>query len=329
MAGRSPNLARASCDVVAQPSCDLSDRQPGSQAPHSNPSASRAPRSSSNTNAGEACFRLRPSVNDAMDFSLDILALLTAAAFFAGIIDSMAGGGGLLTLPALLAAGVPPVNALATNKLQGALGTGGAFLAFLRKGHVDVRRYAWPAVGAFLGSVAGTIVVQISNPSLLAGLVPALLILIAIYFLIAPPMNDADQPARISDPVLTLLATGIGFYDGFFGPGTGSFFTTTLVALGGLGLVRAIATTKLLNFCTNVASLLAMAAGGKVLWLLGLTMAVANVVGNQVGANLAMRYGGRGVRPLLVIISLALTMKLLSDPENPARRLAESIWDAL
>jgi len=255
-----------------------------------------------------------------MQLTFETLAFLAAIAFLAGTIDALAGGGGLLTLPALMAAGIPPVQALATNKLQSTLGTGGAFLAFYRAGHVDLRRFALPVAGAFLGSTAGTITVQFVNSSFLTGLVPVLLVLIALYFLFAPSLGEADRRARLGVFGLTLLITIIGFYDGFFGPGTGSFFTTVLVVMGGLGLVRAIANTKLLNFSTNVASLLAMAVGGHVLWTLGLIMACANILGNQLGARLAMHYGGKGVRPLLVIMSVALTAKLLSDPANPLRQ---------
>ena len=249
----------------------------------------------------------------------ELIALLALVAFVAGFIDALAGGGGLLTLPALLAAGVPPVSALATNKLQGTFGTGGAFLAFARAGHVDFRRFARPALLALIGAAAGATVVQRVDPSFLAGFVPVLLIAMALYFLLAPAMSAVDRHARIGTGGLLLVIGAIGFYDGFFGPGTGSFLTTALVALGGLGLVRAIAHAKFLNFVTNLASVIVLIAGGKVLWLLGGAMAVASVAGNQAGAHVAMRYGGRGVRPLLVLMSLALTVKLLSDPANPLR----------
>ena len=255
-----------------------------------------------------------------MQITLETMSFLAATAFVAGLIDSMAGGGGLLTVPALLASGVPPVQALATNKVQSAFGTGGAFLAFLRKGHVDLKAFGVPAAGAFVGSGAGTILVQVIDSSFLAGLVPILLVLIGIYFLLAPNMQDADRKARLGRVGLTLLCAVIGFYDGFFGPGTGSFFTTVLVVLGGLGLVRAIGNTKLLNFCTNAASVIAMVIGGHVLWLIALVMACTNIVGAQIGARLAMRYNGRGVRPLLVVMSFALTFKLLADPANPLRQ---------
>lgn len=252
-----------------------------------------------------------------MQLTVDAILFLVAIAFVAGAIDALAGGGGLLTIPALMAAGVPPVAALATNKLQSTIGTSSAFLTFLRAGKVDLRLFLIPAAGAFIGSVAGATAVQYIDPSLLSAFVPVLLVAMGLYFLLAPPMSEVDRHARMGRLGLTAVTTGIGFYDGFFGPGTGSFLTTALVALGGLGLVRAIANTKFINLATNVAGLSAMIVGGKVLWLLGFGMAAANVAGNQVGARLAIRFGGRGVRPLLVVMSFALTVKLLADPRNP------------
>jgi uncharacterized membrane protein YfcA len=256
-----------------------------------------------------------------MDFGLDIIALLAAVAFVAGFIDALAGGGGLLTIPALMAAGISPVSAIATNKLQGTFGTGSAFLAFARKGHIDFQRFRWPAIGAMIGAGIGSYVLQIIDSGFLAGFIPVLLVAMAIYFLAAPQMTDVDRHSRLGQAGLCAIVAMIGFYDGFFGPGTGSFFTTALVALGGLGLVRAIAHTKFLNFCTNMMSLLVMIAGGKVVWIIGLPMALASILGNQAGAHTAMRFGGRGVRPVLVVMSLALTVKLLSDPANPLRAM--------
>lgn len=256
-----------------------------------------------------------------MDLTIEAISFLIAVAFVAGGIDALAGGGGLLTIPALMTVGVPPVAALATNKLQSTIGTGSAVLTFLRAGRIDVRAFAIPALGAFIGSVLGATAVQHVNPSFLTAFVPLLLIAMGLYFLFAPPMSEVDRHARLGRAGLTAVCTGIGFYDGFFGPGTGSFLTTALVALAGLGLVRAIANTKFINLATNIAGLLAMITGGHVLWVLGLSMAAANVAGNQVGAWLAIRFGGRGVRPLLVVMSFALTVRLLADPANPLWRM--------
>lgn len=258
-----------------------------------------------------------------MHLTTDIYLLMMLVAFVAGSIDALAGGGGLLTIPALMACGVPPVAALATNKLQSSLGTASAFLTFWRAGRVDLRRFLLPAAAAFVGSIVGATVVQRINPAFLAAFVPVLLIAMCLYFLLAPPMTEVDRHPRLARAGMTVVMTVLGFYDGFFGPGTGSFMTTALVALGGLGLVQAIANTKFLNLATNVAGLVAMIAGGKLLWMLGLAMAIANVAGNQLGARLAMRYGGRGVRPLIVLMSAALTIKLLAEPTNPVWRLVE------
>lgn len=252
-----------------------------------------------------------------MDLGFDLLAALMAAAFFAGMIDAIAGGGGLITIPALLAAGVPPVAAIATNKLQSTLGTGGAVLAFARGGHIDLRRFALPVAASFTGSALGAFLLTRVDAGFLAALLPALLIAMALYYCFAPRMSDADRHSRAGPLALAGVAMAIGGYDGFFGPGTGSFFTTALVAVFGIGLIRAVAHAKLLNLASNVAGLAVLVAGGHVLWLTGLVMAVGSMAGGQVGAHFAMRFGAGVARPLLIVSSLALTARLLADPANP------------
>lgn len=252
-----------------------------------------------------------------MELAPDLILLVLAAAFLAGIIDAVSGGGGLLTLPALLACGMPPVVALATNKLQSSFGTAGTVYAYMRRGHVDLRRMALPAVASFLGSAGGALAVMAINPGFLRGLLPILLIAIAVYVMVAPRMREVDRHSRAGPAWLIVMACAIGAYDGFFGPGAGSFFTLALVTIFGFGIIRAVAQTKLLNLASNVAALGVMAAGGHVLWGIGLAMAAVNVVGGQIGARLVMRFGGAVVRPVLIIVSLALTARLLADPGNP------------
>lgn len=252
-----------------------------------------------------------------MIVSPETLAFLAAVAVVAGCIDAMAGGGGLLALPALLAVGVPPVPALATNKLQSCFGTLGACIAYARAGHMNLRAFRWPILAAFVGSVGGAWLVQRVSPSILAGLMPALLIGIAAYFTFSPRLSDIDRRARVGMAVLTLSVGVVGFYDGFFGPGAGAFYATVYLALGGLSLLRATAQTKAANFASNVAALATMMAGGHVLWIAGLAMAVGSVTGSQIGARLAMRFGSRLIKPMLIIMSLALTAKMLVDPQNP------------
>lgn len=256
-----------------------------------------------------------------MILSPETLAFLIAAALVAGCIDAMAGGGGLIALPALLAAGVPPVPAVATNKLQSSLGTFGACIAYARAGHMDLKAYRWPILAAFVGSIGGAWLVQRINPGVLAGLMPALLIALALYFTFSPKVSEMDRRSRVGIVLLSLLIGVIGFYDGFFGPGAGAFYTAIFVALGGLGLVRATAQTKAANFASNIAGLMTMIIGGHVIWIAGLAMAVGSITGGQIGSHLAMRFGSKLIRPLLIIMSLGLTAKMLLDPKNPVHAL--------
>lgn len=256
-----------------------------------------------------------------MELGIDIIALLMGVAFLAGTIDAIAGGGGLLTIPALLAAGLPPVAAIATNKLQSSFGTGGAVVAFWRKGHVDLRRFAWPALASFTGSALGAWILTRIDSKVLAGLIPVLLIAMAAYYIFSPRMTDEDRHVRAGRGLLLVFAALIGCYDGFFGPGTGSFFTTGLVAVFGLGLTRAVAHTKLLNFASNLAGLAVLIVSGQVVWVLGFAMAVASLAGGQIGAHLAIRFGAGAVRPLLIVMCLGLTARLLADPTNPLTAL--------
>ena len=262
-----------------------------------------------------------------MELGFDLLAFLMAAAFIAGMIDAVAGGGGLITIPALLAAGVPPVAAIATNKLQSAFGTGGAALAYARKGHVDLRRFAGPIAASFLGSARGAFLLTRIDSTFLEGLLPALLVAMAVYFLLAPRMSEMDRHSRAGPVLLVAVAFAIGCYDGFFGPGTGSFFTLALVAMFGLGLIRAVAHTKLLNLASNLAGLGVLVVGGHVLWVAGFVMAVGSVAGGQVGAHMAIRFGANAARPLLIVMSLALTAKLLAEPGNPLTAMVLSWLD--
>lgn len=252
-----------------------------------------------------------------MEPAVELIVLLVGAAFFAGMIDAIAGGGGLITIPALLAAGVSPVAAIATNKLQSTIGTAGAVIAYGRRGHVDFRRFALPTLASFAGSGLGAFILTRVDSGFLSALLPALLVAMAAYYMLAPKMTDADRAAQAGPLALAGVVMGIGCYDGFFGPGTGSFFTTALVAIFGLGMIRAVAHAKLLNLASNVSALIVLVLGGHVLWLTGLAMALGNAAGAQAGAYFAMRFGAGIARPLLIISSLALTAKLLADPTNP------------
>ena len=249
----------------------------------------------------------------------EIIALLFFAAVAAGFVDAIGGGGGLITLPALLAAGVGPVAAIATNKTQGSFGTASATWAFWRKGHIDFRLLKWPLIATLVGAALGAGTVLLVDTKWLMVLLPVLLVAIAFYFLIGPRASDEDVHARLTPFAFGTVAGGIGFYDVFFGPGTGSFFILALVTLLGMGLTRATAHTKALNFTSNAVSLVIFAIGGHVLWIVGLIMAAGQVIGGWAGSHAAMHFGPKIIRPLLVIVCLAMVVKLLADPANPLR----------
>ena len=240
-----------------------------------------------------------------------VYAALTGVALVTGFIDAIAGGGGLIMMPALLSVGVPPVNALATNKLQSMFGTATACFNYWRKGLVDWRANMLTIALVAIGAGGGALMVQSIDTRALSLIIPLLLMAVAIYVIASPRMSDEDAHQRISASGYSAVGGAIGAYDGFFGPGAGSFYTTSLVALRGLGLTRATALTKLFNLTSNVASVILFAIGGKMFWLLGLCMAAGAMAGGWIGSHTAMRFGARLIRPLLVILSLALTGRLL------------------
>ena len=236
---------------------------------------------------------------------------LTAIAVLTGFIDAIAGGGGLLMMPALLFAGLSPLQALATNKLQSMFGTGTALRTYARTGRIEWRPNRLGIVLVFLGAVAGASIVQAIETRLLNLIIPALLVVAAMYVLLSPRMTDEEAHQRLSSNGYAPVGGAIGLYDGFFGPGAGTFYTTSLVALRGYGLTKATAMTKLFNFASNVASVILFALGGHMLWLLGLCMAGGAMLGGWVGSHTAIRFGARLIRPLLVAISLGMTARLL------------------
>jgi uncharacterized membrane protein YfcA len=238
--------------------------------------------------------------------------LLLLVGATAGFVDAIAGGGGLLALPTLLSLGLSPAHALATNKLQGSFGTASAGLHFVREGHVDLRRLVPAIAFTFAGAAAGSLSVQFADPSLVSALIPWLLVGAALYFLFSPRPGDVDRHRRLGEgPFALIVGLGIGFYDGFFGPGTGSFFMIAIVALLGHNLRRATGETKVLNFTSNSAALLVFVLGGKVVWSVGLIMGAGQWFGARLGSGVVIRRGAAVVRPLLVIVCLAITAKLV------------------
>jgi hypothetical protein len=240
------------------------------------------------------------------------LAILAAVGLLAGFVDAIAGGGGLISLPALLSVGLPPVGALAANKAQSSIGTTIAAITYWRRGFVELPRLVPAIVATFAGSMLGAFTVQHIDTSRLTVAVPVALITIAAYFLFAPRLTDADRQARLSFArFVPLMGALIGFYDGLFGPGTGSFLTMGFVMLFGLGVTKAAANTKVLNLTSNLAALLLFVISGNVVWPAAFAMAVGQVAGGYLGALTGIRFGARVIRPLVVVVSMILALRLL------------------
>ncbi|SFK85300.1 TSUP family transporter [Methylorubrum salsuginis] len=255
------------------------------------------------------------------------IAALFGVAVVAGAVDAIAGGGGLMTLPALLLAGLDPVSAIATNKLQGTAGSTSATLAFARRGLIRWKEAGPAALAAGFASVAGALCVSLLPRPVLDAMVPVLLVGIALYFATARRMSNEDATARIGPGLFALtLAPAVGFYDGVFGPGAGSFYMIGFVTLLGLGVVRATAHTKLSNAASNIGSLALFTLQGVVVWPVGLAMAAGAFLGAQIGSALAVRLGARLIRPLLVVIACAMAIRLLSNPENPLRQAVAGLF---
>lgn len=248
-----------------------------------------------------------------LDFSIfttELLFTLFIVAIIAGFIDTLAGGGGLITMPALLISGVPPLATLGTNKLQGSMGT--ATATFMMFKHKRVRWYnvKYLMLLAFMGSVLGSIAVQFINVEILSFVIPFVLLLIVIYFAISPMPNNNDSTPRLSEKIYKYtIIPSIGWYDGMFGPGTGSFFSLAGVSLRGHGLINATAIAKTLNFSTNIASLFVFMAAGKVIWIIGIVMMAGQLVGAWLGSHCLFKINPNYLRAIVVLMCIAMLIK--------------------
>jgi len=249
-----------------------------------------------------------------LEVGFETLLLLLAAGFVAGFMDAVAGGGGLVTLPILLLAGANPLTALATNKIQGLFGTATAALAYARGGHVNLRDQSGLAAIAFVASIAGALLVSVLPTDWIRLILPVLLIGIAVFFATKKGLGDLDRARRISPALFAATMVPLcGAYDGLLGPGAGSFYMLAFVSLAGYGILKATAHTKLLNLASNAGALLAFAFVATPWWFTGIAMGLAQVAGAHAGARLAQKKGASLIKPLLVITSVTLGLKLLWD----------------
>lgn len=238
--------------------------------------------------------------------------VLFVAGLFAGTVDAIAGGGGLITLPALLGVGVPVPLALGTNKLGSVFGTFSATWNFARRGAVNLRECKLGIAATAVGAALGVLAVRQIDSSVLARLIPWLLGTIVLYFILRPQLGDADRHRQMNNiPFYLLCGLGLGFYDGFFGPGAGSFWTIAFVVLLGHNFVKAAAHTKVMNLASNAAALAFFAANGDVLPLPGLAVGAGQLLGARFGSHLALTRGARFVRPVFLLMAGLVALKLI------------------
>jgi uncharacterized membrane protein YfcA len=247
---------------------------------------------------------------------LDLLSygILFGAALMAGFVDSIAGGGGIITVPALLAVGIPPHVALATNKLQSSFGSFTASLNYTKKGLVDPKKMVLGIFYTFIGAVLGTTLILFLDASLLAQLIPFMLILVFIYTLFSKKVTDQDRHSLLSTPHFYLIfGILIGFYDGFFGPGTGAFWTIAFVAVAGYNLKKATAHTKIMNFTSNIVSLGVFIIGGHIFWIAGILMGFGQIFGAYLGSSLVVKKEVKFIRIFFLSVVAITIAKLLYD----------------
>jgi uncharacterized membrane protein YfcA len=239
---------------------------------------------------------------------------LTFFAFLAGLVDSVVGGGGLIQLPALLVSfpTTPIALLFGTNKFASVFGTSVATIRFLRAQPPPMATVIPAALAAFLFSFLGARSVSLLNPAILRPLVVVALVFVLLYMLFKPAIGDIHAPklAAGKQVVVGVCIGGVlGFYAGFFGPGTGSFILFAFVALLGFDFIRASASAKVLNVATNIAALAFFIPNGFVRYDLGIVMALANVAGSLVGVQLALTKGSKFVRILFIVVVVALLAK--------------------
>ena len=246
----------------------------------------------------------------ALNNSVETLTFLFLIAALAGFLDTLAGGGGLITIPALIASGVSPLSALATNKLQACIGSGTASFLMIRLKRVEWNNIKWLMLTAFSGSALGTISIQFVDTAILSFVIPSVLLLIAVYFIAAPLPAEIEKTARMGLPkYCALVVPAIGFYDGMFGPGTGSFFNLAGISLRGQTFLHSTAVAKTLNFATNIASVLVFLFSGRVAWNIGFTMMAGQAIGATLGSHYLFKVNPKYVRILIVVMCLGMLVK--------------------
>jgi len=246
-----------------------------------------------------------------INYSIEMLVFLFAIGGLAGFLNTLGGCGGLLTIPALLMSGISPIFALGTHKLQTTIGVGSATLLLLKKKKFDWREIRPIVITAFLGALVGAFAVQYIDTDTLSVIVPIVLVITGVYFLVAPKLRKFKTSRVLS--YRDVVVPAIGFYDGMFGPGTGSFFVMATTVYKRIGLITASIIAKPLNFSTNIASVIIFVSYGHIVWELALLMMVSQIIGSILGAHYLIKANPAVIRVLIVVVSFAMMIKYFYD----------------
>jgi uncharacterized membrane protein YfcA len=249
-----------------------------------------------------------------MDFDLSVfsLILLFLTGLVAGFVDSIAGGGGLISLPVLLSLGITPQLALGTNKLQGSFGSLASSITFIRRGTVRLDENIHGIIFTFMGALLGSWSIQQIDAGFIRHIIPVMLLFVFFYTLFAKDLGTHTcQPKMAKTLFFTLFGLGLGFYDGFFGPGTGSFWTGGLLIVMGMDMTKAAGTTRIMNFTSNIVALSLFIIGKNVLYSAGFSMAAGQIIGARAGSSMAIKRGASFIRPIFLTMVFLTIVRLM------------------
>ena len=242
--------------------------------------------------------------------SLGLYMLFFVASIIGGMVGSLCGGSGMITMPLLLVSGINPLHALATNKLQACIGSFTSAAHYYHQGLVDPKQSWILLIIAALFGGMGTFSVQFIEVTLLSKILPFVIVAIGIYFLLSPHINDENK-AKNPHKILLFITMGMtGFYGGFLGVGIGSFVLTLLVSIGGYGISKALAHSRWIVFSINIVSTTFFILSDNVLWVLGIVMCIGQIIGTSIGAKLAIKHGAKIIRPIVICMCFALSAQL-------------------
>jgi len=235
--------------------------------------------------------------------------------FLAGVIDAIAGGGGLISLPAYLIAGVPPHMALGTNKMGSVMGTAVATWRFAKNGFIHLKKVIWFIVAALIGSALGSNLTLLVSERTVEYMMIAVLPIVAFYVLRNKKMGDDSDAGTIPEKRAFAIAMAaallVGTYDGFYGPGTGTFLLLILTGAAKYTMKEASGTTKAINLSSNASAFVIFVLNGKVIYPLGLAAAACSILGNYIGSGLVLSNGQKIVRPVVLLVLSILFIKIL------------------